>query len=386
MDAHRAQLNKKKEDKIQFTQAKTPDGVDRATLSEEIRVLRQEIDELAGDLNDIKAERSQYIQKFGALQQKNGPRTPEEARRRKEDIMDRIETEKVSPKELKKLLAEVDQLTLIENSLQGVDKVKEALESVRKDESEIVAELKIKRQRLNELFGQRDDLRAATTELQGDLNGFDEAIAVIRGEMSELFQQIKGKVQARDQVRRDFARETDEYYDKRRAVEALEYEKKKVLSEAERLMVQAQEGQAKTEIKERKNPHEKEIQTANSLVAYLEQVQTQTGGEAEKDDEAAGKQGSKADIALIASLRKPSKKDKQKAKRATKPAALAHSLGTLAQFDAVNVTPPPTSEQVGAAIAELKQKAKEWTESFVRAAVRISPLPDGSVQVSISLA
>jgi hypothetical protein len=202
--------------------------------------------------------------------------------------------------------------------------------------------------------------------------------------MSEIYEQVKTKRDAIDQIRRDFTKENDEYYQKRRQLEELEYEKRKVFSEAERLMVQAQQGQAKIDVKERKNPHEKEIHAANSLIAYLEQI-VEAAAEDAQPAETGGK-ASAADLALLASLRKPSKKYKQRAKKAAKPTALAHSLGTLAQFDVVNLTPPATSDQVAAALDQLKQKSKEWTESFVRAVVTISARVDGTVQVSISLA
>jgi hypothetical protein len=111
------------------------------------------------------------------------------------------------------------------------------------------------------------------------------------------------------------------------------------------------------------------------LIGYLQAFLEKDNG---KMNDLVREKGSKEALAMIAELRKPSKKERQLVKKhkATKAVALAYDVETLKQFDIVEVIAPMTIEQISATLQILQDKVKDWTNSFIQTRLVIEVQPD----------
>ena len=181
---------------------------------------------------------------------------------------------------------------------------------------------------------------------------------------------------------------------KRDDVALLINKRRQIYQEAERHMDLLEKGAKQAgEIKERRNPNEEKINAARSLISYLQGILA-LGEEKEQEEETVmhGKAQNTAALDLVSSLRKPSKKEKKAAKKSKKAeekpknTKLDLTLESIQQFASVSVTQPTTTEQIPDVIAQLKKKAQEWEDSFIKLVLTFNVQADGSIKSAITIA
>ncbi|KAH0787933.1 hypothetical protein GPJ56_008141 [Histomonas meleagridis] len=112
-----------------------------------------------------------------------------------------------------------------------------------------------------------------------------------------------------------------EYRNKLNQITDIHYERDVIYREAERTMLQILEGQKLIgEIKERENPHQKEIAAGKSLITYLEGMQGHPQHKENKQQQNVQhtKRSNKEAEKLIASLKKDKNNNKNKNQRQKK--------------------------------------------------------------------
>jgi chromosome segregation ATPase len=383
IQAFEAQLQQKIEERNAYTKENQAGLSERDASRRGVNDISNRIDSLIEEQKTIKLKIRESQEKLRRSQQELGFKSRDEAQTKIDEINYSIETSTLNNRELSKRLADIDRL-------QAGFKKLDVLENLR-------AELDQARGRDTELSGLLSEARLERETLREKSRGANEASQIVRQHIDEMWQ-VQRRI--RDQIKelkdRIFAQRgelrqiEDAHYAALNAYRLqlqqsseLNYERTKIYAEAERIMAQMEEGQRKVgEIRERKNPNEKEIAAASSLISYLEECQQKLGAKPEEKPE-IGKKGQRDAAALLAGLHKTKK---QKEKKGAKAAGLSHSLETMAQFAKVDVAAPMNVDQIPVCVEILKKKVKDWSDSFSRAVVNFLVDGEGQVNVSISLA
>jgi hypothetical protein len=155
----------------------------------------------------------------------------------------------------------------------------------------------------------------------------------------------------------------------------LEQEKLMILAEAEQSMLQDQlTGNEMDDMK--RIEHE----AATSLVSYLKEIESAARGERKED--ISGQTGHKCQqnqeemFAMIAALRKPSKKARRIAKKQI--VAISHDVEKQRLFEIVKVSAPQTIEEVSTTLHILQDKVRNYMDSLdgTRIAMEMSPVEE----------
>lgn len=384
-DQWNEQIRKRQSDLDALRQSRDESG--SHGVNAEYQEAQRERDRLEKELHEIHALRAQKVEQLKDTKIRLGVKNQEEALARLDELDVQIETQTLTNTQLKKLLSEKDRLQSIFKSLEGVTKLQTDLEALRAQERDKRNELDAARDR----FSRAREARQATQgpkDQPSPSQRINAEIREIRERLTALQEASRQKNQEKKTVREAFDAAWQEYRATLQQIGKLGYEKKVILSEAERVMMQIEEGRRRIgEIKEFVNPHEAEINAGMALIAYLE-------GFIEKQSERTEarapqpKVAGSADLALVAALRKPTKKDREAAKKTQqpqKPTTLSHDMTALGQFDKVGLTAPLTIEQVAPLLEQLNAKVKAWKEAFRCARVAFNVQPDGKVVVAITV-
>jgi chromosome segregation ATPase len=348
----------------------------------------KERDRLESDLQEIQTRRGQKVALLKDTRARVAFKNQEEARGRLDQIDEEIETRTLTNAQLKKLLSDKEKVQAAFKSLEAVTKLDADVEALRAQERDKRAELETSRERVSQAREARNAVQGSKDQQQSVHQKIRGEIREIRGQINTVLDQIRQKNQERQTAHTDFRAAWAEFRAKLQQRSEIGYEKKVIYSEAERVMIQIEEGRKRVgAIKDFVNPHEAEISAGVALLAYLEDFADR---QSEKEAPVVQpRKGAKSDeLAFIAELRKPSKKDRMAAKKVqqpAKPTTLAHDVAALVQFDKVGLTAPISVDQIPGIVEALRAKVKVWKESFTAARVNFKVQDDGKVAVTITV-
>jgi hypothetical protein len=327
------------------------------------------------EMRELQNSRTTYFTKLRNARQRYGVASSEEATRRIENIDERIERETLSNVQLKKLLMERDRAEAGRRYFQELDRDSQ-FENARDENNRLRVELRDLSIKIRDLRAQQRVIETTSNDILAQLQVLEDEKNKLWCHMKDLKVKIDGKREEKKQLCAEFKKGWDEYRRIQNTIMNLQYEKSEIFAEAERLAMQALEGKHRIEeASETTNPNERKIRAATSLISYL---QTFLGKDNGKMNDLVREKGSKEALAMIAELRKPSKKERQLVKKhkATKAVALVYDFETLKQFDVAEVAAPMTIEQISATLQILQDKVKDWTNSFIQTRLAIEVQPD----------
>lgn len=360
------------------------------TLGAQIKALSEEIKEIEAKRTAITDKRKKIQSQLTEFTQQYKITKEEDVFAKIDQINFEIETQTLSNNELKKKLGEVDRLKTTLTKVKDIEGLKEQLSEARKEESAVFDQLKAKRDERTGIFTQITTQRGNLTPIQEEIQQYKPRFDSLYAQLKEVNQELYEKRKAKRAAADVFYKKLDAHRAKLQEITDLSYERKVIYAEAERIMTAVLEGQKKVgDIVEPKNPHEKEIICANSLIGYLEDVISEQTKE-EKAAAIASTKNDKSAAALVAGVHKSkvSKKEKaaQRQAKKTKPTGLVHSMETMSQFASLEIPPPTSSEQIPALLEVLKTKVKGWSNEFVKASLAFNIQENGKVVVSITIA
>jgi chromosome segregation ATPase len=327
------------------------------------------------EMRELQNSRTTYFTKLRNARQRYRVASSEEATCRTENIDERIERETLSNVQLKKLLMERDRAEAGRKYFQEFDRDSQ-FENARDEDNRLRVELRDLSIKIRDLRAQQRAMEATSNDILAQLQVLEDEKNKLWCLMKDLKMQIDGKREEKKQLCAEFKKGWDEYCQIQDTIMNLQYEKSEIFAEAERLTMQALEGKRRIEeTSETNNPNERKIRAATSLIGYL---QAFLGKDNEKMNDLVKEKGSKEALAMIAELRKPSKKERQfvKKHKTTKAVTLAYDVEKLKQFDVIEVTAPMTIEQISATLQIVQDKVKDWTNSFIQTRLIIEVQPD----------
>jgi chromosome segregation ATPase len=210
------------------------------------------------------------------------------------------------------------------------------------------AELRDLGDRLRQLRERRDELKESCDGI------FQE-----RGELQKRVKELKGALDGKFEERRRLLSEIKHGYPvdagTLEAIDRLEYEKLRILAEAEVTTLRALDEHRK-------------MKACRSLIDYLGRLGNEPARPGRVD----------ADLALIAALRQMSKKGKRmkKAQEDVTAGQLCHPADILQLFEMVEIAPPLTIEAVQATTEFVQQKLSEWAS-----AAAVSEEPSDEIEI-----
>jgi chromosome segregation ATPase len=385
-DAFKDRLHQRQSDLDAFRQSR--EESDAHGVNAEFQEAQRERDRLEKELRDLQALRGQKVEQLKDNKARLGVKNQDEALSRLAELDSQIETQTLTNTQLKKLLSEKDRIQSIFKSLEGFTKLQADVDTLRGQERDKRTELDAARDRFSKAREARNaaqgpkDQPSVSQRLSAELREIREQLDGVHGA-------LKQKTQEKKTAREAFNNAWQEYRATLEEINKLGHEKRVIFSEAERVMMQIEEGRKRIgDIREFINPHETEINAGIALIAYLERfIEKQS----EKSEARAPqpKVAGRDDLALLAALRKPTKKDREAAKKTQqqpqKPTTLSHDVTTLSQFDKVGLAAPLNIEQIPPLIEQLTAKVKAWREAFRCAKVGFNVQSDGKVTVAISV-
>jgi chromosome segregation ATPase len=375
-----AERNKERES---YYKENAPGFAEQEANDKNVNSIKNRIASCIEEQKTVKANIIKLVQDYKRKQHELGIKSRDDAESRIEELNHQMETETLSNQELKKKLAEVDRIQSNFKKLEVLEEMREELDSARARDAELIAEIGALRLDRNTALERSKSVKEAGHSVSRRLDEMKQAEKAVYERIREQKKLIGDKIQQRKEIEHEFWEARRAYRAKVQQSTELLHEKRKIYAEAERIMLQMEEGRRKVgEIKERKNPNEVQITAANALISYLEKCLSEMGAKPEEKLD-GGKKGSKDVIDFLKGLHKPSKK--QKEKKSAKPQPLSHSLQTMSQFMAVDIVPPTTADQIPACLASLREKVQAWSDSFSRAIVDFTVGADGKVSVAISL-
>ncbi|OHT02856.1 hypothetical protein TRFO_06890 [Tritrichomonas foetus] len=327
-------------------------------------------------------------QKIQSLKDKTGFSNYDAALVRIDEIDDRIGSATLNNNELKKLLGERDRIAKEAPALQQIEPLQKQLQESREKLNGIYEEINKINKEIDDFREKRNNAFETRKSLKNESQKFYDQIEIFRGKIAELKKEVEAKKEEKQTFQNAFNKQFDEYRKKLQEKSDLEYQRNVIYCEAERIMNQVRQGLAKIgEIREKVNPHQKEIQDASSLVQYLEHLQDSAEQKEAESKVVHGKAEDQKILDLIASC-KATKKAKRQQKEQPKPKAqtITHSLQTVAQFGDLNLTAPTKIEEIPELVKKLREMIKGWEATFIKANVAFNVKEDGSVAVSIRLA
>jgi chromosome segregation ATPase len=389
LDTRREALQKKlesKQDAFESFKQDRSGGGPRGVIQEFQDALREQ-ERVQNELRAIQQKRGTRVGQLRESKGRAGVKSADEALARIDEIDSRIETQTLTNADLKSLLAEKDRLRSIFKSLAGMTAIETDVATLRAQEEEKRNELDAVRERVQKAKEARNAIQGAENEHQAAYQKFRAELDEIRGQISKVKDEIRQKVNARKEAQEKWKADIDEYRAKHQQTADLAYEKNVIYSEADRQKVQIDEGRRRIgEVKDAVNPNEPKINAAVALLAYLEDL-SERATQKPETPAAQPKGGSEADRALLAALRKPSKKQiVRKPSTPAKAGTLSHDVAAHSQFAVVEVDAPLTLEQIPGTIEVLTAKIKEWRDAFRAARLALNVLPDGKVTVAITVA
>ena len=380
------------QDRQAYMEKNAPELAHMDENGQRLRQLKDTLNTLDHQIDEVKANRQKIQGMIKERIAKYHVRSREEAEAKKARLEDRIETETLDLKELKKLQADIDQLSKVAAQFDKVAGEEAQLEQLTARERE----LRDQRAKANEerkaVSQKMSDGYAARKEVQTALEKFKQDMDKLWAERRQLDEQRQAKYDKKKEILKAQRAAWDEYSQATRKKDELIRARKIVFHEAEKIMIQIEEGRKKIgDIPERANPHQTELTAALSLISYLEGIVEDKEDEDKETAKAAnaGKRVDPAEAALLASIHSNSRRKKQQRgakKEEKKKTSLVHSIDAMAQFATVEVSAPLSIEQIPACVAELRKKVKEWRDTFVKAVVKFDVQADGKVNVAVNLA
>lgn len=384
IDTYHAMIAEEDRKRDQYLKANT--GVDLNSLkglSQDVKDLFERRKQIEADLEATKDKLKKLQSNVAEVQNKAGLKNSDDAQRKIDEIDNKIEVGTLSGAQLKKLMSERERLLKSSEELEKLGGSIKEMEELKKKRNQLLDEKKKINEDIDQMIQKRNTARTQFDSLKGETKKFKDQKDTFYGKIRELIQQQKALREEENKTRKEYYDNVEQYRKKLQEITELEFQKKVIYREAERIMLQIEEGQKKIgEIQERVNPHQKQIDTAKSLIVYLEEIQIKDKEET-KVVVKTSKGNNKETMALINSLRKPQKGKQQRAKKNV--VSLTHSLDAMAQFATVDVQAPKKASEIPEIVEMLKQKVSAWESEFVKATVNFAISEDGKVKVTVSL-
>ena len=377
-----------------FEKAHDPHKKEHDETRANIKKIQDEIEPLIQQRNAARARKVELSSKVKNIKDKTPGRSKEEILDKIDKLEYQIETSTLNNQQLRSKLSEIDSLKKSLGSFGNLGSIEHDVKVSAQSERELNEKIKVLIDQKNKLYQamaafnqDNKETKEQRDKLWQERKGYYTQLNEIKGKMDEI-------AKARKEYNDQFFANRNQLYQKKNELAVLMHDRLQIYQDAERHMNLLEKGAKQAgEIKERRNPNEDKINSARSLIGYL---QTILSFDQEKDEQEEVKiQGKKEDnsaLSLIGSVRKQTKKEKKAAKKEKKQEEKAktskldltfESIQQLAQLD---LTPPTTTEQIPAIIAELKKKAQQWEDEFVKLVLKFDIQPDGSIKSAISFA
>ena len=359
-----------------------------------LKKIEEKVQPMINERNQIRAERIQLDSKKKTIEDKTPGRSIDDLRDRIEQINYQIETQSMTNAQLKAKLSEIENIKKKMSQFTEIGPINKRIDELRQRERALNEQIKTLFDQKTALREQVSGFKEGSKEIKAARDKFWTERKAVNAQIVELKKQLDAKYQERKEFNNKFFAERHELMQKRDDVALLINKRRQIYQEAERHMDLLEKGAKQAgEIKERRNPNEEKINAARSLISYLQGILA-LGEEKEQEEETVmhGKAQNTAALDLVSSLRKPSKKEKKAAKKSKKAeekpknTKLDLTLESIQQFASVSVTQPTTTEQIPDVIAQLKKKAQEWEDSFIKLVLTFNVQADGSIKSAITIA
>ena len=366
-------------------------GVDFKSLQnlrEDVKGLLEKRNSIEKEFEDAKNKLKKLQSNINEVQNKYGLKNLDDAMKMIDEIDHRIEVSSLTSTELKKLMSKRERYLGAIDELTKVDGIIKEVDETKKQRDQLFAEKKKVNDEIEQSIQKRNQTKTQLDSLNGETKKFREQKDTYYAKIKELYQEQKKLNEEENKTKSEYRKAVDEYRKKLQEITELEYQKKVIYREAERIQLQIEESQKKIgEIQERVNPHQKEIDTAKSLIVYLEELKLDHKEEA-KPVVKESKGNNKEAAALINSVRKPQKGKQQKGKQQKgkkNSSCLTHTLDAMGQFAAVDIQAPKQVTEIAGIIEKLQEKVKAWESEFIKANVNFTVSEDGKVKVTVTL-
>jgi chromosome segregation ATPase len=315
----------------------------KRSLQDELDELFRERSEKRSELGILREKKRSHETILHEVKRKYGIMTLKEGSSRVEEIDAIIERETLTNSQLKKLLAEKDRTRAGMKYLSQLPVEDSFSDDLTKDETQILDELQEINDEIDELIAERSKLQTSTSFVSAEFQRKRDQKKAYIDHLDKLQSEVDMKFEEKRRLIEDFERQKSEYEGIEEAKRNLEYEKSVIYGEAE--------------VETLKEYHEhQEMKVAQSLIDYLGKIEREHNG----NHGAIGKSRNRAEeLELIAQLRKPTKKERQMAKRrdVKKIGEFVFDEEIQKQFKIIDIPIPGSIEDISMTLQLLQEKA-----------------------------
>jgi uncharacterized coiled-coil DUF342 family protein len=310
----------------------------------DMRIRQNEIDEMMKRRREIETElekideiKQNHIAFLSNLKRTYGIINVDEGLDRLDEIDEGIERETLKASELRKLLAEKNRVQKGINFMNQSTEYKTDISPMIQEQNRLRHERHEIIRFLHELIEERKEIRKDSDDVYDKLNKMRNEKKELISELKEKRIELDDKYEERREKIFSLKKKEKDYENE---VERLEDEKLKIFAEAEITTLKARDEQRK-------------IKTANSLIHCLERFNQHENG----NSFPIGKQQfMQDDLDMIARLRKPSKKERQLAKKfhPNESGQIPFDIETRKLFDIIGMPIPVSFDEIPATLKILR--------------------------------
>lgn len=307
-----------------------------------------------------------------------------------DEINYQIETETLSNQQLREKLAKIENLKKMRSKLSDVGDIDTQINRLRDSENELFQRIHELREQRSQLYDFKNSFKNDQKDASAKNDEFKKERDALHAQLNDLQKQVVEQRRLKQEFMDQYYAEKKETAIKRNELALLNNQRLQVYQEAERHMDLLEKGARQAgPIQERRNPYTQKIDAAKSLVSFLENMTQQDSVEDQKIKD-QGKASTQSQKDLIASIRKPSKKERKNAKKSQneekrKPIKFDYSLETIRQFVLVEVKQPNKEDEIPETIKKLNDLINQWSNAFVKVSFKFNILADGSVKPIIKI-
>jgi chromosome segregation ATPase len=334
----------------------------KRSLQDEIDELFSERSEKRSELAILREKKKSHESILCETKRKYGIRTLEEGSSRLNEIDDTIESARLRNWELNKLLAEKDRIRAGMNYLSQLPDKDSFSDNLTDDETQIQDELEEINLEIDELIAERSKLKESMCVVWEELQRKQAQKNAYIDDLHKLQSEVDMKFEEKRKLVEDFEKQEYEYEEKEEAKRKVEYEKSVIYAEAE--------------VETLKEYHEhQEMKIAKSLIEYIQKIEREHDG----NQAAKGKSRNTAEeLELIAQLRKPTKKERQMAKRrdVKRIGEFVFDEEIQKQFKIIDIPIPGSIEDISMTLQLLQEKVTRSEKPELNAEIQTGSIDE----------
>jgi len=386
----RSSLDENQKKKEEFIKVHFPHTKEINETNEKIKKINDILNPIQEKFNKIKESRKSLISTKSEMKNKSHGRSADQISDEIDEINYQIETETLSNQQLREKLAKIENLKKIRSKLSDVGDIDTQINRLRDSENELFQRIHELREQRSQLYDFKNSFKNDQKDASAKNDEFKKERDALHAQLNDLQKQVVEQRRLKQEFMDQYYAEKKETAIKRNELALLNNQRLQVYQEAERHMDLLEKGARQAgPIQERRNPYTQKIDAAKSLVCFLENMTQQDSVEDQKIKD-QGKASTQSQKDLIASIRKPSKKERKNAKKSQneekrKPIKFDYSLETIRQFVLVEVKQPNKEDEIPETIKKLNDLINQWSNAFVKVSFKFNILADGSVKPIIKI-